>query len=702
VRTGDILLGRFRLDRHVATGGSGQVFKAWDLELDRHVAVKILLPDVVADPQAEAELKREVRYAQALTHPNIVSVYEYYVHQTDGERHPFITMQWVDGPSLAAVIRQQPGGRLDVRRFLAAAGQLLSAVAEAHAQRIIHCDLKPANILVTQDGRLKVADFGIARRQGAGMTMTNLAVAISVDYAAPEQIRGETPTAQSDIYALGCVFYEMLAGRPPFDGRDLATIVEQHLHAVPAPIAGIGDALNGVLRTCLAKDPAARYRSVADVQAALFRQRRGAGARRPAWQLPRMRLPWQVGHSRRDRTPKPGTSHRHAERVAARPSPAAPIRPDGRRRPQAPARKGGGRWILLALLVAAAIAVVAVAIRGGGDTFRGPVRGPGPGGWGGDIAGHEKPATSPVPSGRRTDGETPARPAAPAPVPASTTVEHVTPPPAVDRPNEALATPPAESPVPVSVSAAPSSVPPPPASVPPAPTSVSPLPTSVPPAPPIAPKPASSAEPLLRLTPAPQASGSAPSAPSQASRPAALELEVPPNLELEADRPAGKAVDYAALVSASFGAKKVGVACAPRSGSTFKLGTTIVGCVAAGPDGFPKQREFTITIVDHAAPEIGGVIFAPADVGSRLGGGGLIRVDVQVTDAVDPNPVCAIERITDVKPKRGNSADLSSARKGALSFDLPRDAEATVTIACRDTSGNRSYKDVPFSGKPPR
>jgi hypothetical protein len=180
---------------------------------------------------------------------------------------------------------------------------------------------------------------------------------------------------------------------------------------------------------------------------------------------------------------------------------------------------------------------------------------------------------------------------------------------------------------------------------------------------------------------------------------------VPANLEVEADRPAGKVVDYGDLVSASYGGKKVKVACTPRSGATFKLGSTTVGCVAAGPDGSTRQEEFAINVVDHTAPDIGDVMFVPQDdrrSRSVSGAAGAIKVELRVSDLVDPNPSCSIERITDLKPRRGKSADLSSARKDALSFDLPRDAEATVTVGCKDASGNRSYKSVPYSGRPPR
>jgi hypothetical protein len=184
-----------------------------------------------------------------------------------------------------------------------------------------------------------------------------------------------------------------------------------------------------------------------------------------------------------------------------------------------------------------------------------------------------------------------------------------------------------------------------------------------------------------------------------------IDIEVPPNLELEADKPGGKAVDYRDLISASFGAKKLNVVCTPRSGSMFKLGSTTVECVAAGPDGSTKQQDFTIRVVDHTGPVIGDVTFVPQDDRrSRFGSsaGGPTIVEVQVKDVVDPSPVCAIERITDLKPRRGRSADLSSARKGEMIFDLPRDAEAAITIACKDASGNRNVKNVTYSGKAPR
>jgi len=238
----------------------GQVFKAWDKDLDRFVAIKTMLPQFSSDPSAMNEMKREVRLSQSLNHPNIVAVYDYRVH----DRTPFIVMEFVEGQPLSHHLFAQPDNRLSEMVFRGFADQILAGIEYAHINGVVHRDLKPANLMVMPDGRLKIMDFGIAAAIKATYTrLTGHSSSLTIQYSSPEQINGENSSPSMDIYSLGCVFYEMLRGHPPFYQGE---ILHQQLNRTPDPLLGVSAALGNTVMACLAKDASQRPQSAEEVR----------------------------------------------------------------------------------------------------------------------------------------------------------------------------------------------------------------------------------------------------------------------------------------------------------------------------------------------------------------------------------------------------------------------------------------------------
>lgn len=258
--SGLLIAGRYRLDRPVGQGGMGRVWSARDELLDRRVAVKEILfdPDV-ADRQREKQLRRmivEARAAARLNHPGITTVYDVVEH--DGA--PVIVMEFVVGRSLAAVLRERT--RLPVPRVAEIGVQVLDALTEAHAAGVVHRDLKPDNIMVT-DRRAVITDFGIAAiadavgpEGTAGLTTTGGMLGTPA-YASPEQMSGEPATAASDMWSFGATLYAAVEGRLPFHGADLWTLRQSICESDPAPFHHAG-ALAPILTALLAKNPASR------------------------------------------------------------------------------------------------------------------------------------------------------------------------------------------------------------------------------------------------------------------------------------------------------------------------------------------------------------------------------------------------------------------------------------------------------------
>ncbi len=253
---GRLIGGRYRLIAPLGEGGMATLWRAMDEQLDREVAVKLLRPQFGNDPGFAARFKQEARSAGSLSHPNIVSVYDYGTDAETGGQ--FIVMQLVDGEDLAAILHKH--GRLETDDAVRIAIGVASALEAAHRRGIVHRDVKPGNILIDHD--VKVTDFGIARAVSeASMTVTGTTLG-SVHYFSPEQARGDEVTGQSDVYALGIVLYEMLTGRRPFEGDSAAGVALKRLSEDPAPPethGPVSPGLSAIVMRALERDPAKRY-----------------------------------------------------------------------------------------------------------------------------------------------------------------------------------------------------------------------------------------------------------------------------------------------------------------------------------------------------------------------------------------------------------------------------------------------------------
>ena len=251
--------GRYRLTAPLGEGGMSTLWRAVDQQLDREVAVKILRPQYSADPGFAARFRQEARAVASLTHPNIVSVYDYGT-DPDGTTQ-YIVMQLVEGRDLAAILHER--GRISTDDSVEVAIAVASALEAAHRRGIVHRDVKPGNILITDDGDVKVTDFGIARAVSeASMTVTGTTLG-SVHYFSPEQARGDEVTGRSDVYALGIVLYEMLTGHRPFEGDSAAGVALKRLtENPPRPmVAGqpLPPGLEAILRRALEREPDKRF-----------------------------------------------------------------------------------------------------------------------------------------------------------------------------------------------------------------------------------------------------------------------------------------------------------------------------------------------------------------------------------------------------------------------------------------------------------
>ena len=256
-----VVLGRrYRLERPIGRGGMGTVVHATDLVLERPVAVKLLTPHLATDHRAVERFRREARAAAGLSHPDVVAVYD---SGSDGDRH-WIVMEEVRGRTLAQILRAGP---LPPRDAVRVARHIASALAAAHARGIVHRDVTTGNVMLTDDGRIKVMDFGIAQAASTPSLTGTSTVLGTATYLAPEQARGEPASPATDLYALGVVLYELLTGRPPFTGESPVAVAYQHVRADPARPStldpSIPPALDDLVLRLLAKDPAGRPRSAA-------------------------------------------------------------------------------------------------------------------------------------------------------------------------------------------------------------------------------------------------------------------------------------------------------------------------------------------------------------------------------------------------------------------------------------------------------
>ena len=352
---GDLIADRYELEELVGSGGMSSVFRARDAQLDRRVAIKILHERYLDDPEYVERFRREARAVARLSHPNIVTV----IDRGDDEGRQYIVFEHVDGENLKELVERT--GRLPVRGALELGLAVADGLSFAHEHGLVHRDVKPQNVLVSRDGDVKVTDFGIARSLHVehGVTQTGTVLGTG-EYLAPEQASGKPVSPATDVYSLGVVLWELLAGDVPFVGENFVAVALRHINEPPPNLRevrpDVSPRLAAAVERALAKDPARRFPSMA----ALARELRACLAEADGHVAP---------------PPEPMPEEDAALTVVSRsaPRPARPRRRRSRRRPLA--------YALLALVVAGA-AFAGVVLLGGASHHHG-----GSGGGGGGAAG---------------------------------------------------------------------------------------------------------------------------------------------------------------------------------------------------------------------------------------------------------------------------------------------------------------------------
>jgi len=336
-----LLGGRYQVGELLGYGGMAEVHRGRDLRLGRDVAIKMLRTDLARDQTFQMRFRREAQNAAALNHPAIVAVYDTGEERSpSGEVLPYIVMEFVAGRTLKEVLAAE--GRIMPRRALEITADICAALEFSHRHGIIHRDIKPGNVMLTPNGQVKVMDFGIARALASGATtMTQTSAVIgTAQYLSPEQARGEAVDARSDVYAAGCVLFELLCGHPPFVGDSPVAVAYQHVREDPRPPSDsnreVTPDIDSVVLKALAKNPINRYQSAGEMRADLLR----AAAGRPVLATPVLREEETVQMSSPART----GSRAPAARVG-----------DARR------RKASG-WVIAALSTLGVMAVIALAV----------------------------------------------------------------------------------------------------------------------------------------------------------------------------------------------------------------------------------------------------------------------------------------------------------------------------------------------------
>ncbi len=291
---------QYRIEAHIDRGGMADVYLAQDMNLQRKVALKIMLPAYAHDKQFVERFWREARTAARLDHPNIVQVYE--ISSTPGQR-PYIAMQYIDGGSLKDKLTALDGRPLPEKEALTIIRQVADALSVAHNANVIHRDIKPSNILLRPNGKPVLVDLGIAAVQtGEKLTRTGTLIG-TPHYMSPEQVSGKPVDGRSDLYSLGVVLYELLCGRRPFEATESLAVLHKHVYEAPQPLperrSGLSQQTYRLVDICLQKDPNQRYQTAGELAAAIDRALAGKKPERPRpkpWQPPAATEPLVYDH----------------------------------------------------------------------------------------------------------------------------------------------------------------------------------------------------------------------------------------------------------------------------------------------------------------------------------------------------------------------------------------------------------------------
>jgi serine/threonine-protein kinase len=280
-----LLSNRYEIGDTLGYGGMSEVHRGRDIRLGRDVAVKVLRADLARDPTFQLRFRREAQNAAALNHPAIVAVYDTGETESENGPLPYIVMEYVDGRTLRDIVKAE--GPLPARRAMEVMADASAALDFSHRHGIVHRDVKPANIMITGSGAVKVMDFGIARAVADGQAAVTQTAAVigTAQYLSPEQARGETVDARSDVYASGCVLFELVCGEPPFTGDSPVAVAYQHVREDPRKPSDVNEnvpaSLDAVVLKALSKNPANRYQSAAEMRADLVRVLSGQRPKAP-------------------------------------------------------------------------------------------------------------------------------------------------------------------------------------------------------------------------------------------------------------------------------------------------------------------------------------------------------------------------------------------------------------------------------------
>ncbi|MFJ2174454.1 protein kinase [Streptomyces sp. NPDC101062] len=373
--------GRYRMTHRLGRGGMAEVFAAEDVRLGRIVAVKLLRADLAEDPVSKARFTREAQSVAGLNHHAVVAVYDSGEDTVNGQTVPYIVMELVEGRTIRDLLVSAEAPPPE--QALIIVSGVLEALAYSHQHGIVHRDIKPANVIITDAGAVKVMDFGIARAlHGAQSTMTQTGMVMGTpQYLSPEQALGKAVDHRSDLYATGCLLYELLALRPPFTGETPLSVVYQHVQDIPVPPSEVADVappeLDGLVMRSLAKEPDDRFQSAEEMRGLVqygLQMIQQQGSHTGTWNTGPVDAHMMGGN-----TPAMGMSattamgHPPGAETAQGPI-LPPMNPNDGGYDGGHHGNGGGRgklWLFVALAVIAVIAGVAFAVNNMGDTDTG-------------------------------------------------------------------------------------------------------------------------------------------------------------------------------------------------------------------------------------------------------------------------------------------------------------------------------------------